>query len=224
MHSEIVLLDDNFASVANVIKWGRYVNSNIQKFLQFQLTVNVATLATDFVLAIFSGEVPLTSIQLLWVNFIMDTLGALALATEQPSKELMNKRPVGRTEPIISNIMWRNLIALALFQIVVFLTLQFRGKAIFSVDKDVKDTLFFNTFVLCQVFNEFNARNLENKNIFDGIQKSKMFIGIIGITILIQALMVECLNKYAGTERLNRGQLKSLLVFVCLNMDEDLDD
>lgn len=66
--------------------------------------------------------------------------------------------------------------------------------------------MLFNTFVLCQVFNEFNARNLENKNIFVGIHKSKMFLGIIGLTILIQVVMVEFLNKYAGTERLNWGQ------------------
>lgn len=189
------------------IKWGRYVYNNIQKFLQFQLTVN---LVTNFVVAVSSGDVPLSSIQLLWANLIMDTLGAIGLATEQPSKELMKKRPLGRTEPIISNIMWRNLIAQALFQIAVFLTLQFRGEAIFSVDEYVKDSMLFNTFVLCQVFNEFNARNLENKNIFVGIHKSKMFLGIIGLTILIQVVMVEFLNKYAGTERLNWGQWGSM--------------
>ncbi|KAK1379966.1 Calcium-transporting ATPase [Heracleum sosnowskyi] len=204
--SDIVILDDNFASVATVIKWGRYVYNNIQKFLQFQLTVNLVTLVTNLVVAVSSGDVPLSSVQLLWVNLIMDTLGALALATEQPSKELMNKRPVGRTEPIISNIMWRNLTAQALFQIAVLLTLQFNGKAIFGVGKDIKDTLLFNTFVLCQVFNELNARNLENKNIFEGIHKSKMFLGIMGITVLIQVVMVEFLKKYAGTERLNWGQ------------------
>ncbi|KAL1808490.1 hypothetical protein DCAR_0727954 [Daucus carota subsp. sativus] len=204
--SDIVILDDNFASVATVLKWGRCVYNNIQKFIQFQLTVNVAALVINFVAAISAGEVPLTAVQLLWVNLIMDTLGALALATEQPTAELMDKRPVGRTEPLISNIMWRNLIAQALYQIVVLLTLQFRGEAIFNVDEKLKDTLIFNTFVLCQVFNEFNARKLEKKNVFEGIHKNKLFLGIIGVTIILQVVMVEFLKKFADTERLNWGQ------------------
>ncbi|KAK8709644.1 hypothetical protein V6N13_060657 [Hibiscus sabdariffa] len=204
--SDIVILDDNFASVATVLRWGRCVYTNIQKFIQFQLTVNVAALCINFVAAVSAGEVPLTAVQLLWVNLIMDTLGALALATERPTKELMEKPPVGRTEPLITNIMWRNLLAQALYQIAVLLTLQFSGESIFGVTKKVNDTLIFNTFVLCQVFNEFNARKLEKKNVFKGIHKNKVFIGIIGITILLQVVMVEFLKRFADTERLNWGQ------------------
>ena len=204
--SDIIILDDNFASVATVLKWGRCVYNNIQKFIQFQLTVNVAALVINFVAAISAGEVPLTAVQLLWVNLIMDTLGALALATEQPTKELMERPPVGRTEPLITNIMWRNLLVQALYQIAVLLTLQFKGESIFGVNKKVKDTLIFNTFVLCQVFNEFNARKLEKKNVFKGIHKNKLFLGIIGITIILQMVMVEFLKKFADTERLNWGQ------------------
>ena len=94
--SDIIILYDNFASVATVLKWGRCVYNSIQKFIQFQLTVNVAALVINFVAAVSAGEVPLTAVQLLWVNLIMDTLGALALATEQPTKELMEKPPMGR--------------------------------------------------------------------------------------------------------------------------------
>ncbi|XP_059448904.1 putative calcium-transporting ATPase 13, plasma membrane-type [Corylus avellana] len=201
--SDIVILDDNFASVATVLKWGRCVYNNIQKFIQFQLTVNVAALVINFVAAISAGEVPLTAVQLLWVNLIMDTLGALALATEQPAKELMDKPPVGRTTPLITNIMWRNLLAQASYQIVVLLTLQFKGESIFGVAEKVNDTLIFNTFVLCQVFNEFNARKLEKKNVFKGIHKNRLFLGIIVITIILQVVMVEFLKKFADTERLN---------------------
>ncbi|KAI9386808.1 hypothetical protein POPTR_010G081100v4 [Populus trichocarpa] len=204
--SDIVILDDNFASVATVLRWGRCVYSNIQKFIQFQLTVNVAALVINFVAAVSAGEVPLTAVQLLWVNLIMDTLGALALATEQPTQELMKKTPVGRTEPLITNIMWRNLLSQALYQIAILLTLQFKGEPIFGLTERVNDTLIFNIFVLCQVFNEFNARKLEEKNVFKGIHKNKLFLGIIGITILLQVLMVEFLKKFADTERLNWGQ------------------
>jgi Ca2+-transporting ATPase len=204
--SDIVILDDNFASVAIVLRWGRCVYNNIQKFIQFQLTVNVAALVINFVAAVSAGEIPLTAVQLLWVNLIMDTLGALALATEKPTEELMYKPPVGRTEPLITNIMWRNLLAQAFYQIAVLLTLQFKGESIFGVTKKVNDTLIFNTFVLCQVFNEFNARKLEKKNVFKGIHKNKLFLGIIAITIVLQVVMVEFLKKFADTERLNWGQ------------------
>ncbi|GFP86052.1 putative calcium-transporting ATPase 13 plasma membrane-type [Phtheirospermum japonicum] len=204
--SDIVILDDNFASVLTVLKWGRCVYTNIQKFIQFQLTVNVAALAINFVAAVSAGQVPLTAVQLLWVNLIMDTLGALALATEKPTNELMEKRPVGRTEPLISNVMWRNLIAQAFYQISVLLTLQFRGGSILGVSEKVKDTVIFNTFVLCQVFNEFNARKLEKKNVFEGILGNKLFMGIIGVTLVLQVIMVEFLKKFADTERLNWGE------------------
>ncbi|XP_030504987.2 putative calcium-transporting ATPase 13, plasma membrane-type [Cannabis sativa] len=204
--SDIIILDDNFNSVVKVLKWGRCVYNNIQKFIQFQLTVNVAALVINFVASVSSGKVPLTAVQLLWVNLIMDTLAALALATEKPTNELMKKLPVGRKETLITRIMWRNIIAHALFQVTVLLTLQFKGRSIFGVDEKVKNTIIFNTFVLCQVFNEFNARKLEKKNIFEGIHKNKLFLAIIGITILLQVLMVEFLKKFASTERLNWGQ------------------
>nr|GMC51997.1 calcium-transporting ATPase 9, plasma membrane-type-like isoform X1 [Ipomoea batatas] len=97
--SDIIILDDNFASVVKVVRWGRSVYANIQKFIQFQLTVNVAALVINVVAAISSGDVPLNT--LLWVNLIMDTLGALALATEPPTDHLMHRPPVGRRQGFI---------------------------------------------------------------------------------------------------------------------------
>ncbi|XP_050364646.1 calcium-transporting ATPase 12, plasma membrane-type [Argentina anserina] len=204
--SDIIILDDNFNSVATVLRWGRCVYNNIQKFIQFQLTVNVAALVINFIAAVSAGEVPLTAVQLLWVNLIMDTLGALALATERPTNELMERQPIGRTAPLITNIMWRNLLAQSLYQIAVLLTLQFQGESIFNVTAPVNDTLIFNTFVLCQVFNEFNSRSMEKKNVFKGILGNRLFIGIVGITIVLQVVMVEFLKKFADTEKLNIQQ------------------
>ncbi|XP_050261718.1 putative calcium-transporting ATPase 13, plasma membrane-type isoform X5 [Quercus robur] len=204
--SDIVILDDNFTSVVTVLKWGRCVYTNIQKFIQFQLTVNVAALVINFVAAVSSGKVPLTAVQLLWVNLIMDTLGALALATEKPTNDLMANPPIGRSKPLITKIMWRNLMAQAVYQVTILLVLQFKGNSIFSVKESIKRTLIFNTFVLCQVFNEFNARKLEKKNIFKGILKNKLFIAIVGITIVLQLVMVEFLKRFANTERLDWGQ------------------
>ncbi|XP_061990312.1 calcium-transporting ATPase 10, plasma membrane-type-like isoform X2 [Rosa rugosa] len=208
--SDIIILDDNFASVVKVVRWGRSVYANIQKFIQFQLTVNVAALVINVVAAISSGEVPLNAVQLLWVNLIMDTLGALALATEPPTNHLMDRQPVGRREPLITNIMWRNLLIQAIYQITVLLIFNFRGKSILKLEHDstdhadkVKNTLIFNTFVLCQIFNEFNARKPDEFNIFKGITKNYLFMGIIAVTLVLQILIVEFLGKFTTTVRLN---------------------
>ncbi|KAG6425756.1 hypothetical protein SASPL_109960 [Salvia splendens] len=197
--SDIIILDDNFASVVKVVRWGRSVYANIQKFIQFQLTVNAAALTINVVAAISSGDVPLNTVQLLWVNLIMDTLGALALATEPPTDHLIDRSPVGRRffnriaisventircllvhtlfrESLVTNIMWRNLLIQAIYQISVLLVLNFEGSSLLKLKNDniqhanmVKNTVVFNAFVLCQIFNEFNARKPDELNVFTGI-------------------------------------------------------
>ncbi|KAJ6812420.1 calcium-transporting ATPase 8, plasma membrane-type-like [Iris pallida] len=208
--SDIVILDDNFASVVKVVRWGRSVYANIQKFIQFQLTVNVAALVINVVAAISSGEVPLNAVELLWVNLIMDTLGALALATEPPTDHLMMRTPVGRREPLITNIMWRNLLVQAAYQVTVLLVLNFGGRSILHLKNDTevhadkeKNTFIFNTFVLCQVFNEFNARKPDELNVFSGITRNRLFMGIVGITVVLQVLIVEFLGKFFKTTTLS---------------------
>ncbi|PQQ13048.1 calcium-transporting ATPase 12 plasma membrane-type-like [Prunus yedoensis var. nudiflora] len=216
--SDIVILDGTFTSVVEVMRWGRCVHANTQKFLQFQLTISAAALVVNFIAAVFSGKVVLTAFQLLWVNLIItNTLGALALATEQPSNHLMEKQPVARKSPLITRFMWRNLIAQALYQVTILLTLQFKGRSIFGVDEKVNSTLIFNTFVLFQVFNQFNAREMEKKNIFKGLLKNKMFLGTIGISIILQLVMVECLKRFATTERLDWVQWSACLGIAALS-------
>ena len=208
--SDIIILDDNFASVVKVVRWGRSVYANIQKFIQFQLTVNVAALVINVVAAITSGDVPLNTVQLLWVNLIMDTLGALALATEPPTDHLMDRPPVGRKEPLVTNIMWRNVIVQAIYQILILLVLQFHGESILNLTDDgtghakkVKNTLIFNGFVFCQIFNEFNARKPDEMNVFTGVLKNHLFVGIVGATFVLQIIIVECLGKFTSTVKLD---------------------
>ncbi|XP_031396233.1 calcium-transporting ATPase 9, plasma membrane-type-like isoform X3 [Punica granatum] len=208
--SDIIILDDNFASVVKVVRWGRSVYANIQKFIQFQLTVNVAALIINVVAAVSSGDVPLNAVQLLWVNLIMDTLGALALATEPPTDHLMHRTPVGRREPLITNIMWRNLIVQALYQVGVLLVLNFAGRTILGLNdetreraNEVKNTVIFNTFVFCQIFNEFNARKPDEMNVFTGVTKNYLFMGIIGITLVLQVIIIQFLGKFTSTVRLS---------------------
>jgi Ca2+-transporting ATPase len=208
--SDIIILDDNFASVVKVVRWGRAVYANIQKFIQFQLTVNVAALIINVVAAVSSGDVPLNAVQLLWVNLIMDTLGALALATEAPTDHLMKRKPVGRREPLITNIMWRNLLIQALYQVTVLLILNFGGISILNLKHDrkdhaikVKNTLIFNAFVFCQIFNEFNARKPDEINVFKGVTKNRLFMGIVGITVVLQVVIIMFLGKFTSSVRLS---------------------
>ncbi|KAF0898070.1 hypothetical protein E2562_001741 [Oryza meyeriana var. granulata] len=208
--SDIIILDDNFTSVVKVVRWGRSVYANIQKFIQFQLTVNVAALVINVVAAVSSGDVPLNAVELLWVNLIMDTLGALALATEPPTDNLMKRQPVGRREPLVTNIMWRNLFVQAIYQIAILLIFDFSGRSILRLQNESREdaektqnTFIFNTFVFCQIFNEFNARKPEERNVFKGITKNHLFMGIIAITTVFQILIIEFLGKFFKTVRLN---------------------
>ncbi|WVZ62215.1 hypothetical protein U9M48_011985 [Paspalum notatum var. saurae] len=149
---------------------------------------------------------PLTTVQLLWVNLIIDTMGVMALATDKPTKALICRPPISLTAPLISYAMWRNLTAQVAFQVAILLALQYCGREIFGVSEKTNGTMIFNVFVLCQVFNEFNAREIERRNVFAGVLQNKMFLGIIAVTIAIQVVMVELLTRFAGTERLGLAQ------------------
>ena len=114
---------------------------------------------------LYTGSAPLTAVQLLWVNMIMDTLGALALATEPPNNELMKRMPVGRKGNFITNAMWRNILGQAVYQFVIIWLLQAKGKSLFGlVGSDstlVLNTLIFNCFVFCQVKKNINIQNTQ---------------------------------------------------------------
>ncbi|KAL4452347.1 hypothetical protein ABPG75_008009 [Micractinium tetrahymenae] len=114
--ADIVIMDDNFSSIVKAVLWGRSVFTNIRKFLQFQLTINLVALIVAFVAAVTSGETPLNVLQLLWVNLIMDSLAALALATEAPTPDLLDAKPHGRDEPLISKYMWRLIFTQGFYQ------------------------------------------------------------------------------------------------------------
>ena len=125
--SDIVIMDDNFSSIVQSVMWGRSVYDNIRRFLQFQLTVNVTALAICLTGAVTGCGTPLKPVQLLWVNLIMDTFGALALATEDPTADLLNRRPYGRFDALVNGHMWRNIAVQAVFQLVIQLGLLWYG-------------------------------------------------------------------------------------------------
>lgn len=131
--SDIVILDDKFSSIVKAILWGRSVYDNIRKFLQFQLTVNVVALLSVFISACARTALPLNAVQMLWVNLIMDTMGALALATEPPSPSLLERKPYQRSASLISLPMWRNILVQSVFQLTLLCVLIFAGTSLFNV-------------------------------------------------------------------------------------------
>ncbi|KAJ9674225.1 hypothetical protein PVL29_023652 [Vitis rotundifolia] len=220
--ADVIIMDDNFSTIVTVGKWGRSIYINIQKFVQFQLTVNIVALIVNFSSACLTGNAPLTAVQLLWVNMIMDTLGALALATEPPTDDLMKRSPVGRKENFISNVMWRNIIGQSLYQFVVIWFLQTRGKAFFHLDGPDSDlilnTIIFNSFVFCQVFNEINSRELEKINVFKGMLRNHVFVAVLTCTVVFQIIIVQFLGTFANTSPLTMQQWigSILLGFLCM--------
>ncbi|KAL7622524.1 plasma membrane calcium [Parahypoxylon ruwenzoriense] len=182
--SAIILMDDNFTSIVKALKWGRAVNDAVKRFLQFQLTVNITAVVLTFVTAVSSSDEGsvLTAVQLLWVNLIMDTLAALALATDPPQDSVLNRKPEPRGSSIISITMWKMIIGQAIYQLVITFILYYAAITIGVVEEGNyprRDTLVFNTFVWMQIFNQWNNRRLDNQfNIFEGLLQNWFFIGI----------------------------------------------
>lgn len=191
--SDIILMDDNFSSIVKALAWGRTVNDAVKKFLQFQLTVNIVAVLLTFFSAVTSSDETsvLNAVQLLWVNLIMDTMAALALATDPPSPSVLDRKPEPRNHSLITVPMWKMIIGQALLQSIVTFILYFAGPKFLHYPTDQHDTLVFNTFVWMQIFNALNCRRIDNRaNIFEGMWKNWLFMAIFATMICGQILIV----------------------------------
>ena len=190
--SDMTLLDDSFKSIANAVMWGRSLYRNLQRFLFFQLVVNVVALLLVLGGSIIGTEMPLTVTQILWVNLIMDTFAALALASLPPSHEVMNDKPRKATDFIINKGMAFGILFCGIaFFIVMFAMLIYcerRGKG----GVDVHElTVFFTTFVMIQFWNLFNAKSLgSNRTAFRHFLKDKGMILVLALVLVGQWLIV----------------------------------
>lgn len=247
-------MDDNFSSIVKAVTWGRSVFDNIRKFLQFQLTVNLVALTLTFLSAIRGQSPPLNAVMMLWVNLIMDTMGALALGTEPPSPTLLLRRPYKRNASLISNTMIRNILVQYAFQIALLSYLFYYGAVDFDIISSsdtsttqpesnsfasffvklfskssspaiavstapvlsqaqsvVLNTIIFNTFVFCQLFNEMNSRSIANDmNIFSKLFQNSIFMVIIVATVVVQIFIVELGQDFVRTASLTAEQWVSL--------------
>ena len=286
--ADIVILDDKFSSIVKAISWGRAVYDNIRKFLQFQLTVNFVAIWLVFIAALAGFVVPLTAVQLLWVNLVMDTMGAMAYTSELPTPKLLERKPYKRSASLISRPMMRSIVCQGFFQLALLFTLLFAGAGLFGVPEstdcdnyevkngakswdlatmsqngtmgqfscndfneycngkgdecfhetfphtyqgivyDVKMsdldnfqetclhcvhqnlqlvTIIFNTFIFCQIFNEYNSRFIMNElNVFHGISENPLFVAITIFTTGMQAILVEFGGDFVRTVPLTLNQ------------------
>lgn len=223
--SAIILMDDNFASIVKALLWGRAVNDAVKKFLQFQITVNITAVMLTFVSAVSSKDQTsvLTAVQLLWVNLIMDTFAALALATDPPTRSLLDRKPDPKSAPLITLRMWKMIIGQAIYQLVVTFILYFAGERILSYDspreKEQLPALVFNVFVWMQIFNALNNRRLDNRfNVFEGITHNWFFILILLIMIGGQTMIIFVGGVAFKVTRLNGAQWAYSIVLGFLSL------
>ncbi|KAK0644103.1 hypothetical protein B0T16DRAFT_417148 [Cercophora newfieldiana] len=207
--SDIILMDDNFSSIVKALAWGRAINDAVKKFLQFQITVNITAVMLTFISAVASDEERsvLNAIQLLWVNLIMDTFAALALATDPPSDSLFDREPEPRTAPLINFPMWKMIIGQSIYQLAVTLTLHFAGPSFLHYPDDEQRTLVFNVFVFMQIFKLVNSRRIDNKlNIFEGLHKNTLFMLMMSIMVIGQIIIIFFSSIVFGVVPLNGAQ------------------
>ena len=186
--ADILLMDDNFASIVVAVKWGRHIYASIQKFLVLQLTVNFVAVIITFISSLALKDPIFSTVQMLWVNLIMDTLAALALATEPPSEELLNRKPISKNEYIITLTMIKHILGQAILQIVVLCVFIFIGdqflfdhtSRVIQHQRDILGTELFNPPL---IRNGFSVYGYDEKNDGFSIHAAYNFNVFIMMTI-----------------------------------------
>ena len=191
--SDIVILDDNINSISKAILYGRTIFKNIRKFIIFQLTVNICALALSIFGPFIGISTPVTVMQMLWINMIMDTLAGLAFAYEEPLKSYMYEKPKTKNEPIINKYMYQEIVFTGTYSALLcllFLKIPIIKELIrYDADDKYFLTAFFCLFVFIGIFNAFNTRT--NKiNIFYSIANNKVFILIFSLVSIIELYFI----------------------------------
>ena len=190
---DIVILDDNITSVAKAILYGRTIFKSIRKFIIFQLTMNLCAVGISIIGPFIGVDTPVTVMQMLWINIIMDTLAGLAFAGEAPLVRYMKEKPVRRTEPVLSRQMLFRILFMGFYSLALcsaFLTFEFfRNRFGYYTDNLCFMTLFFALFIFTGIFGAFCARS-EGRNIFGSLGKNKAFMLIFALIFLFQIWLI----------------------------------
>ena len=199
--SDIVLLDDSFSTIVTAVQWGRGIYENFQRFIQFQLTVNLSSVLIVFICVVLNIGNPFTAIQMLWINLIMDGPPAVTLGLEPMRDGLMDRSPTPRNSNIVSKDMLSRIIVNGLYMtlIVVLQTeLNFLG-----IEEGHESTAVFTLFVLFQLFNAFNARELGNNSIFKNFLKNHIMLAVFAGTFVLQVIITQFGGDVFDTNGLN---------------------
>ena len=191
--SDIVILDNNFLSIANAISYGRTIFKSIRKFIIFQLTINLCAVSLSIVGPFIGIETPVTVIQMLWINMIMDTLAGIAFSYEPPLKSYMQETPKAKNEKIMNSYMYSEIIFTGIYSalLCLFFLKSPTIRMLYRTDPSNKYimTAFFALFIFMGIFNCFNART-PRLNLLADLNKNKVFILIILFIILVQLYLI----------------------------------
>ena len=212
--SDIVILDDNIVSISKAILYGRTIFKNIRKFIIFQLSVNVSAILLALIGPFIGVPSPITVVQMLWINMVMDTLAGLAFSYEVPRIEYMKEQPKKKEENILNKYMINEILSSGLYSLVlciIFLKLPII-KSLF-VDNNHFMTSFFCLFIFLATFNAFNART-HRLNIFAHLSENKIFLLIILFIIIVQISITYSGITIFQTTRIN---IKELLITIVLS-------
>ena len=230
--SDIVILDNNFISLTNAVRYGRTLLKSIRKFLIFQLTVNVAAILVAFLGPFFGIDLPLTMTQLLWVNIVMDTLAAFAFSGEAALQRYMNEKPIPKGESLISGDMWSAILIdgfYMAFLSLFFLTSDFVSglfvcDTVRCTDPEVNLVLltaFFGFFVFMNNFNKFNART-ESLNLFEHITENRNFLVVVILIFFLQTTFTYFGGEVLRTVGLTLEEWGYVLLFAATIIPLDL--
>ncbi|MBU3804069.1 MAG: calcium-translocating P-type ATPase, PMCA-type [Candidatus Cellulosilyticum pullistercoris] len=196
--ADIILTDDSFSTIVEAIKWGRGIYNNFQRFIQFQLTVNIIAFLIAIISQVMGYDMPFTTIHLLWINIIMDGPPALALGLEPIRSTVMKRMPIKREAPIINRYMVRTILMNSTF-ITLLLFVQIKWNFLGAGMKEIGhasevQTVLFSMFAFSVLFNALNCREFGTGSIFPNLFKNKLALEIIGLTAVLQIAMIQ----YAG--------------------------
>ena len=214
--SDIVILDDNFMSISNAILYGRTVFKSIRKFIILQLTINLCALFLSIVGPFINIEMPITVIQMLWINMVMDTLAGLAFSFEPPLKEYMKEKPKNKNEKIMNNYMLNEIFVTGLYSSIIcvlFLKIPFI-RNLFRSDMNDKYlyTAFFGLFIFIDIFNSFNART-HRLNLIANIHKNKVFLFIMSFIVIVQIILIYYGGELFRTSGLTLYEFEIMIIF-----------
>lgn len=199
--SDIVLLDDSFSTIVKAVQWGRGIYENFQRFIQFQLTVNLSSVVVVLASILLGFKTPFTALQLLWVNIIMDGPPALTLGLEPIRDDLMKRLPVARNASIISKRMLCSIVSNGLFIALIFLA-QERWNFL-GAGAEEKSTVLFTLFVVFQLFNAFNSRELSTTSIFRNLAKNHLMLFVFALTFALQVIITQWGGAFFNTKPLS---------------------